>query len=72
VKNAGIELGVLYEKITNNPTFLDVFNSVFNSIMSDIVLMIKNKTLPIEKRFKIIDVNIETEIVFDQWLKEIV
>ena len=72
MKNAGIELGVLYEKITNNPTFLDVFNSVFNSIMSDIVLMIKNKTLPIEKRFKIIDVNIETEIVFDQWLKEIV
>jgi len=42
VKNAGIELGVLYEKITNNPPFLDVFNSVFNSIMSDIVLMVKN------------------------------
>ncbi|MFJ7186456.1 hypothetical protein [Lysinibacillus xylanilyticus] len=99
VENAGIELGVLYEKvlndptfnvnlldeddfdglyekITNNPTFLDVFNDVFNSIPKNERYSIDDqewyKTLPIEKRFKIIDINIETEIVFDQWLKEIV
>jgi len=38
VKNAGIELGVLYEKITNNPTFLDVFNNVFNSIPKNLAI----------------------------------
>ncbi|MEC2074488.1 hypothetical protein, partial [Metabacillus fastidiosus] len=30
------------------------------------------KSLPEEKKFKILNVNIDTELAFDQWVKEIV
>ncbi|MEY9977206.1 hypothetical protein [Lysinibacillus sp. RC79] len=58
------DFDVLYEKISNNPAF-----NVANLIPKNERYSMDNqewyRTLSIEKRFKIVDVNIETELVFE-------
>lgn len=66
------DFDVLYEKISNNPTLLDVFNLIPKNERYSIDNQEWYRTLPIEKRFKIVDVTIDTEKAFEQWLKEIV
>lgn len=76
IENNLVSLDDLYEIYSNESTF-NVNNLDRNILLpKDKLYRIENlewyRNLPVEKRFKIVDVNAETEVAFEQWLEEIV
>lgn len=76
VEDDGFDYDVIYEKISNNSAsyinLLDWSNLIPKNERYSCDNQEWYRNLSIEKRYKIVDANTETEIAFEQWLKEIV